>query len=121
VNEVVGGGEVLLVLTDSNPSSPSQEFIHDTLRLGIGETRHEVDAPGYLISADELQKVVGLFTLMASFRWKCYLYCSREQLTLYNWEGSIFEIWTSSIECYRHILTILGNFHLREIADAGET
>ena len=115
LNEVVGHHTVLLVATDCNPSSRSRDFIIDGLRRSIGEARLDVDAPGYVVPANELEKAVGLFSLMSGFRWKCYLYCGDAQLTMYNWSGSIFEVWAPSLQRVEHVRTIVRNFDLKEL------
>lgn len=115
--EVVAEGDVLIVVTDDEPSRESQIFISDALRLNNGENRHLREAPGYLIRANERDKAIALFALMTSFGWKSYLYGDHDQVTLYNWEGEIFDAWISSETMQANLSRIIRNFDLEVIED----
>jgi len=116
LREVAGDGEVLIVVTDSEPSEESQRYIHETIRLTTGGKRSVQEAPGYLFSNLEAERAVALFSLMSCFM-KCYLYGSQHQVTLYSWEGEIFDMWTCSED---RLKPLAKNFELEEIKEPGE-
>jgi len=117
VEQVVAGGELLVVVFDSEPSQPCQEFVCQAMRLAVGETRLIREAPGFQTNFEEREKAVALFTLMSCFRWKCFLYGDHDQITLYNWEGEIFDVWTCSEAKQKQVFEIIQNFGLGEILD----
>ncbi len=114
LNAVVCDGDVLVVVTDSEPSEECQRFIHEAVRTSVGENRTVAEAPGYVVLHSQWEQAIALFSLMSCFRWKCYLYGSTDQITLYNWEGEIFDAWTSSESKATEIRRIIRLFELKE-------
>ena len=115
LQDVVGRGELLFVVHDAEPSEECQRYIHAALRSSDGEGRPAAEAPGRLIHEGEKETGIALFSLMSCFGWKCYLYSERDQITLYNWEGDIFDFWTSSEAPRKALMEILQSFGLEEI------
>ena len=76
---------------------------------------HLSGAPGFLFSEKEWLDAVTLFSFSASCMWKCYLWGEREQLTLFNWEGEIFDVWPGSEKGRKALLELLKNFNLKRI------
>ncbi|HSY17860.1 MAG TPA: hypothetical protein VK815_05970 [Candidatus Acidoferrales bacterium] len=112
LDEVVTRGDLLVVVYDAEPSQPCQDFVSDALRFSVGERRQIQDAPGYLIGYEERERAIALFALMSCFMWKCFLYAEHDQITLYNWEGEIFDAWTASELKSGVINNIIKNFEL---------
>lgn len=117
LSEAVAGGDILMVVVDSEPSEDSQRYIHEAMRFFHGEKRSVEVAPGYLVGVEETEKAIALFTLTSCFGWKSYLYGSNEQVVLHNWEGEIFDVWTRSDERKRVVESILKNFKLKEVTE----
>lgn len=114
-DQVITGGDLLVQATDWEPTQDCRDFVFQALRHEIGENRPVADAPGFLATPAERQRAVALFAVMTCFKWKCYAYGSHDQITLYNWEGDIFDFWTDS-EAKRDLFReIMGNFKLEEI------
>jgi hypothetical protein len=116
LKEVALADPVLLVVTDSNQfGHPSQDVIYDALRCSLGETRPFDDAPAYLIPLAEQDFAVALFSLATTFGWKCFLYGGHDHLALYNWEGEIFDLWTSSSQVLEAVRTMINQFGFPEM------
>jgi len=116
LSEVATSDKLLIVLTDSEPAEESQRFVHQCLRICEGEKRPVEVVPGILLSGEEAEKAIALFTLFSSFGWKGYLYSTRDQIVLYNWEGEIFDFWTSSEQKMNELMRIIRNFGLNEVS-----
>jgi hypothetical protein len=115
IQDLATGSHLLLVAIDCEPSEESQRFVHETIRRSTGEQRSVGDAPGYRADDNESEKLVALFSLMSCFGWKCYLYADRDQVVLYNWEGEIFDFWTSSKAKHGAFMEMVKTFGLKEI------
>jgi len=115
LNEILLEGEMLIVVTDSEPSEQCQKFINEAVRHSFSEIRLVEEAPGYRAQYQEKEQAIALFSIMTCFGWKCYLYGSHDQIILYNWEGEIFDVWTSSEFKKNEVLRIIRSFELEEI------
>lgn len=117
LNEVFESGDLLVVVTDPEPDQESQVFIHEALRRAIGETRPVARAPGYAAQWTERERAIAVFASTACFGWKSYLYADHAQMTLYNWEGEIFDFWTSSGSKKNDLTRIIKNFGLQLVVE----
>ena len=73
-------------------------------------------------SIDERRVLSGcvIFALTTCFKWKCYAYGTQARMTLYNWEGEIFDFWTNSETKKEQFRSIMQEFKLEEIVDESE-
>jgi hypothetical protein len=117
LDQVVTHGDLLVVISDPGPSQPCQRFVSDAIRKTCSEDLPIDQAPGYSVKMSEREKALAVFSLTACFGWKCFLYGSHDQITLYNWEGDVFDFWTSSQTTYDQVLGILRNFELEVFED----
>lgn len=113
--DIVIEGDMLIIVTDHEPEQESQLFVFNALRFHNDENRPIEQAPGFLIEAIEREKAVALFALVTSFGWKSYLYADHGKITLFNWEGEIFDVWISSEAKQLNLRRILNNFNLKEV------
>lgn len=115
IREVIGSGEMLILIEDAEPSEECQRFVHEAIRKAMGEKRPFHKAPAYLVNWEEAEKAIAIFSLTSCFQWKCYLYGTSDMTTLYNWEGAIFDIWTLSTSRAKKAGQILDWFKLKRI------
>lgn len=115
LREIFVRGEVLLLVTDTDLGRYRHLRIVDGLRCLAGEKRSLEKAPGFLFSETEWQDAVTLFAFAASCMWQCYLWGERDQLTLFNWEGEIFDVWPGSKTGKKATLELIKNFKLKKI------
>ena len=111
--DIVATGDLLVVISDSEPSEPSQIAIIDAIRHSIGESRPIRDAPGFIVERKELEKAIGLFALTSCFMWKSYLYTDHDRIVLYNWEGEIWDFWTDSESSYNLMAEMIKHWELK--------
>ena len=116
LNQIVERGELLLVITDAEPASPAQEFTMTAIRRSLGETRQINETPGYLVDFGNRHEIIALFSLITCFGWKGYLYSEVGQMTLFTWEGEIFDFWTALETKRDKALELLKGFHLEEVS-----
>lgn len=121
LREVFVGGDVLLVINDTDFEHPRHLKVVNGLRLMAGEKRPLSASAGFLFTQDEWEHAVMLFSLCASFYWKCYLWGARDQLTLFNWEGEIFDVWPGSQAGRKAVLRLLESFRLKRIIRRAKT
>lgn len=113
--DIVFGNEVLIVLMDMAPATRSQEIIYSALRCSFAEQHATADTPGYLLSRENIEYGVALFSISVCFGWKSYLYGRQDQVILYNWEGDILDFWTEAKERYAQAEDVFRNFGLEAI------
>lgn len=115
LRDVFVRGEVLLLITDTDLGLYRHLRVVDGLRCLAGEKRSLDKAPGFLFVEDKWEDVQTLFSFAASCSWQCYLWGEREQLTLFNWEGEIFDVWVGNKKGRKAMLELLKNFKLKRI------
>jgi hypothetical protein len=121
LREVFVRGEVLLVITDTDLEHARHLRVIEGLRCLAGEKRSLKKAPGFLFSETEWQDAMTLFSFAASCMWKCYLWGESDQLTLFNWEGEIFDVWPGNRAGRKVVLGLLKNFKLKRIIRHAKT
>jgi hypothetical protein len=96
-------------------STYDEADMHKIMRMRsmYNENRWLIDAPGHLMTNDECEVSVTLFSLTACFGWSSYLYCSNHRSTLLNWEGDIFDFWTDSGAMMTQMNRLLMMFQLK--------
>ena len=121
LRDVFVHGEILMVVTDTDLGRFRHTRLFEAFRHLTGEIRKMEEAPGFLFLQSEWQDVVTLFSLTASFSWKCYLWGDHDQITLFNWEGEIFDIWPGNERGRNATSDLLTSFNLEKIErKAGE-
>jgi hypothetical protein len=119
--EIVVDGDVLIVVEDAySPSDCDPLILKAILEHFEGESYNFEELPTlcfptFCVSKKDWEKAIALFTLMTCFRWQCFLYGSANQLTLFNWEGDIFDFWTDSKEKKQAMKEMIRAFKLKEI------
>lgn len=119
LREVFVRGEILMVVSDTDLGHRRHIHIFEAFRRFAGETRGIKEAPGFLFPENEWQDIVTLFSLTVGFDWCCYLWGDHEQVTLFNWEGEIFDIWAGGEHGKNLTLNMLKNFKLERIERHG--
>jgi hypothetical protein len=115
LNQIATHGGVLIQATDSFSAEEGPGLVIESIRRHAGEERPLEGAPGFLFGRSEIQYAVTIFALLAAFKWKSYAYAEHDQITLYNWEGEIFDLWTASAAKREEFKSVLKNFNLREL------
>ena len=105
-------GETLIHVTDWPTYEPSEMAIVDGLRHGQNESRHLIDSPGHQIPADKTELAVALFAHTVNFEWNPYLYLPNNLATMYNWEGELFDFWSSDEAVYCAVENLVSEFNL---------
>ena len=89
------GRERFLIISNWNTYPPHPLAFFETVRLGCGERRHIIDAPGLLIESDDGAKcqefsespntstLVGFALLVVNFDWQAYLIAKNETSHVY--------------------------------------
>lgn len=113
LKDVFVRGEVLLLIADTGLGSYHHLRVVEGLRRLAGEKRSLEKAPGFLFAETEWLDAVTLFSFTASCMWQCYLWGEREQLTLFNWEGEVFDVWPGSDQGRKAVLELLKNYKLK--------
>jgi len=108
-------GEVLLMVDDTDRERNGHLRVIKALRKLAGEKRTLDKSPVFLFAKDEWEHAVMLFSLNACFYWKCYVWGDRDQLTLFNWEGEIFDVWAGNEKGRKAVLELLKGFKLKRI------
>lgn len=116
--EIIREGEILIHITDFGHSNDASDFVFQSIWLADGESRSFYDVPACKIPQSDWEKAIAIFSLTASFGWKAYLYGARDQTTLYNWEGEIFDVWTSNSKHLESLARILHGFDLKLLEDS---
>ena len=113
--QILEKSDYLLHMTDWAHYQPSDMLTMTAIREKYGEKRRLIDAPGYLVDPKHTELSISLFGLSVSFQWNCYLYSTKEQTTLLNWEGEIFDFWTNCQNTKSIMLDIIQAFGLQEL------
>jgi len=121
LRDVFCHGEVLLLVHDTDLERARHLRVIEALRNMANERRPLSKSPGFLFAEDEWEHAVTLFSLNANFYWKCYLWGEREQLTLFNWEGEIFDLWPGNEKGRKTALELLKTFKLKKIIRRSKT
>lgn len=121
LNELVIEGDVLIQFVDSYPIHDHKRHVIESIRKMAGEDRHIEEAPGFLFCGEDRELANTLFSLMTCFQWQCNLYGDHDQLTMFNWEGEIFDVWTSSELKMKELKAIVQVFDFKPVAYASET
>jgi hypothetical protein len=91
-------GEVLLEINDWPLYNEDEMAVVQAFRASFGEARDLIDARGHMFGPAELNPCIGLFNLTVMYGWSAYLYVPDPPLTVFNWEGEIFDFWSSQKE-----------------------
>ena len=114
---IIMEGDLVIQATDWSPTEECRDFVFRTMQREANELRPMVEAPGFLIPRLEEERAIAVFAFTVCFKWKSYLYGAMDQTTLYNWEGDIFDFWTSSEIKRDQFLNLMLQFKLDEIRD----
>ena len=106
--------EAMVHMTDWSTYEPSEMLAIMGIRSMSEENRWLIHAPGHLLTPEESETSVALFSLSASFAWSSYLYCPKYNSTLFNWEGEIFDFWTDCVVMMAQMKRLLELFQLKE-------
>ena len=117
LTEVVGDGDLLVHLVADYPPSESDMFLIDSFLKAAGEKRDFWEVPGFLFAVEEKEHAIVPFTLMSCFGWQCNLHANHDQLTLFNWEGAIYDAWTTSAVKMKALQNIIQRFGFKPVAD----
>ena len=117
-HEIVPDSQLLIHITDWVFYTPSEMLVMDALRGSHNEGRRLIDAPGHLVDRSESDLGIAIFSLSTSFAWKSYLYSPHLRTTLYNWDGEVFDFWTSGIQEYRTMQSLLSRFAFTKTTEA---
>ena len=123
LRQLMAGCDCVFQVTDPYPSEECRDFAFYALRCEAGEKRSLEEAPGFFIPPAERERAIALFAGTAMFKWKAYLYADRQQMTLYNWEGDIFDFWSDSADKCDEFRRLMKGFELKEVDadhEAGE-
>ena len=118
LDESLMDGEVVIEITDAEPSEPSREIIFNAMWNFLAGAAWRHGARAALFRRNELEHAIAVFALAHSFGWKCYLYGSNDQVTLYNWEGELLDVWTCDAACAKRIEAVFQHFNLSAVADS---
>jgi hypothetical protein len=116
--QLLAEGELLIHVSDWEPSEPCRDFATNALREKLGETRPIDETPGLLINRSSDEVAIALFAQCACFKWKSFVYSTCDRATLYNWEGDIFDFWTDSEAKLSEFRSLMQNFQLAEVEDS---
>jgi hypothetical protein len=117
LEEIVVEGDVLIQLADSMPFTPAGEYFMGHLwKLEDGETCPS-DGSGCVLHSDEFGAATGLFSLTSCLHWQAYLYGARDQIVLFNWEGAIWDTWTSSASKAQEILKLVEEYEFKFVPE----
>jgi len=83
--------ECLLEITDWSLYTEDEMAVVQSLRASFGETRWLIKSPGHVFAPSDLNLCVGLFALTIAYGWNSYIYIPTPRLTIFNWEGDMFE------------------------------
>jgi len=106
----------LIYFEDWSPYRQSQMLVIESLRTANGDLRNLIDAPGHLFTADEHDLAIAMFSLATSFHWTTYLYLPNDLVTIYNWEGELFDAWSRDISAFNEIAELVNLFELNVTA-----
>ncbi|MGZ8901009.1 MAG: hypothetical protein ACXW3Z_13015 [Limisphaerales bacterium] len=96
IEEVCGKDEILFSIEDTDLNRTEQDFVFSSLWKNLREKRSFLKTPACVGSVNDAEIMAGFFGLSAAFSWRTYLYGSEDQISLFNWEGEICDIWTAS-------------------------
>jgi len=87
-------GDHLLEITDWSTYQEDEMAVVQSVRASFGETRWLIKSPGHVFLSSDLDLCVGLFALTIAYGWSSFIYTSKPRLTIFNWEGDMFEFWS---------------------------
>jgi hypothetical protein len=102
--------EVLISVMNTIYHEDFELRLFDRLRPAGEENVWE--RPGNLFSRDELRDASTMLSLTAAFEWSVYMHMPQTRSILYNWEGTIFDFWTSDPAIHQAVLEMLAVFEL---------
>ena len=117
IEAFVDGGEALLHLTDWGLYTKGEMLVVDEIRALAGERRRLIVAPACLFGEDYVEEGIMLFGLTGSFEWTAYLHSADEKTSLLNWEGEIYDFWTSSLDCLNRMVDLLKVCGLEKVSE----
>lgn len=112
LNEIVTDGDLLLQIVEWDVWCEPRGFIIKSLLPTFDETVPYRKMGGFLFKKSEWKNAIAIFSLTTSFMWKSYLYGEFDQAALYNWEGEIFDCWTSSSVKHQAVDRLFLQFNL---------
>jgi hypothetical protein len=102
----------LIHISDWPLYQPSEMLTIQALRATCGENRRLIDSPWHVIPSTEAELGISLFSLTVSYQWNAWLYLQNGATTLYNWEGELFDFWTTDRETYTKLANLVRDFNL---------
>ncbi|MDB6016088.1 MAG: hypothetical protein JWR19_577 [Pedosphaera sp.] len=102
---------------DTEPRHPLVLF--EKMRMGCGEPRHIIDAPGHLfeeLTEEENALLTGVIFLIMVFNWEGYIVCQNRHEFIYLGDEHIV-ISSADSEKMREILGTVTSFKLKVITD----
>ena len=115
LSEVVPDGELLLQIVEWDVWCDPRAYVIKCLLPTFDEAVPYRQMGGFLFEKSERAKGVALFSLTMSFMWKSYLYAESDRGALYNWEGEIFDFYTSSVTKLQEMEKLFRQFNLQPV------
>lgn len=97
---IIPDQETLIEMNDWASYLPEQMEVVTAIRSQHGEDRWLIHAPGHLISAEDVEWGIRLFSTSVAFGWSSHVYAPVAGTTLFNWEGDLFDFFTESEELW---------------------
>ena len=110
VTDMVGEGDILIQVVDWSPFTPAQEYLVGRLWSPEAAGSCPSDGSACHLNSNETAAATALFSLTSCFGFQSYLYGTRDQVVLFNWESEIWDTWTSSFSKAKDILQLIEQF-----------
>jgi hypothetical protein len=115
ISSIVPDGELLLQIVEWDSWCDPRAYVIKNLLPTFDEAIPYRQMGGFLFEMSERAKAIALFSLTSSFGWKSYLYGEFDQVAWYNWEGEIFDFWTSSHAKIQEAESLFNHFKLSPV------
>jgi len=113
LDEIVAEGDLLVQFAYWELFDGSTEFTLDSWWKSAAETRQLEEVPGCVMSFKDRDQAIALFSITTCFRWQTYIYSSHHQTILFNWEGDVYDAWTTSARKMKGIQKLIKLFKLK--------
>ena len=104
--------DAIIHISDWPLYQPSEMLTIQALRETCGENRRLIDSPWHVIPSTEAELGISIFSLTVSYQWNAWFYLQNGATTLYNWEGELFDFWTTDGETYAQLENLVRDFNL---------
>jgi hypothetical protein len=115
LSEITPEGDWLLQITVWDVWCDSRGYIIKSLLPTFDEACAYRQMGSFLFNSAERPKAIAIFSLTSCFMWKSYIYGEFDQSVLYNWEGEIFDFWTTSAIKFKQVDKLFKQFNLRPV------